>query len=66
MASTTYRPVATAAMGSLLDSRLKLLVLGLQGLKETNGSLMLRLVGANTSTAIAMIVKKAADMIIED
>ena len=51
-------------MGSVLDSRLR--VLGLQGLRVADGSVMPRLVGANTNAAIVMIGEKAADMIIED
>ena len=51
-------------MGSVLDSRLR--VLGLQGLRVADGSVMPRLVGANTNAAIVMIGEKAAHMIIED
>ena len=51
-------------MGSVLDSRLR--VLGLQGLRVADGSVMPRLIGANTNAAIVMIGEKAADMIIED
>jgi len=63
-ATTVYHPVGTAALGKVLDSRLR--VHGVQGLRVADGSAMPLLVGGNTNAPIIMIGEKAATMIIED
>lgn len=63
-AGTVYHPVGTAALGEVLDSRLR--VHGVQGLRVADGSAMPLLVGGNTQAAVIMIGEKAAAMIIED
>ena len=64
MAFTIYHPVGTAAMGTVLDARLR--VKGVEGLRVADGSVMPRLVGGNTNAPIIMIGEKAAAMIIAD
>ena len=75
-----YHPVGTAALGKVLDSRLRvdgvevfilrlklmLMLIFHQGLRVADGSAMPLLVGGNTNAAIIMIGEKAAAMIIED
>lgn len=64
MAFTIYHPVGTAAMGTVLDARLR--VKGVEGLRVADGSVMPNIVGGNTNAPIIMIGEKAADMIIAD
>lgn len=62
---TIYHPVGTCAMGqgpsAVVDAKLKLL--GLQGLRIADASVMPTLVSANTAAAVMMIAEKAADLI---
>ena len=63
-AFTIYHPVGTAAMGSVLDARLR--VVGVEGLRVADGSVMPRIVGGNTNAPIIMVGEKAAHMILQD
>ena len=67
--NTVYHPVSTCAMGpqgkdSVVDSRLR--VHGIGKLRVVDGSIMPKLVGANTNAACLMIGEKGAFMILED
>ena len=67
--NTVYHPVSTCAMGplgknSVVDSRLR--VHGVGKLRVVDGSIMPKLVGANTNAACLMIGERGAFMILED
>ena len=63
-AATVYHHVGTCAMGTVLDSRMR--VRGLDRLRVVDGSAMPKIVGGNTNAPIIMMAEKAADMIIYD
>jgi len=61
---TLYHPVGTAAMGSVLDSQLR--VKGIENLRVADGAAMPKLIGGNTNAPIIMIGERAADFINKD
>lgn len=56
-----WHAVGTAAMGSVVDAKLR--VLGIQGLRVVDASVMPVIIRGNTNAPVVMIAEKAADFI---
>jgi len=68
--TTIFHPVGTAKMGlpsdpmAVVDERLR--VLGLEGLRVIDASVMPTITSGNTNSPTMMIAEKGAGMVIED
>ena len=60
-AHTIYHPVATCAMGRVVDTELR--VCGIEGLRVVDASVMPSLVRGHTHAATTMVAERAADLI---
>jgi choline dehydrogenase-like flavoprotein len=60
-AHTVYHPVGTCAMGSVVDAECR--VLGLDGLRVVDASVMPTIPRGNTNAPTIMVAEKASDLI---
>ena len=60
--TTIFHPVGTAAMGRVVDSELH--VIGIDGLRVVDASVMPTITSGNTAAPVMMIAEKAASAII--
>jgi choline dehydrogenase-like flavoprotein len=60
-AQTQYHPTSTCAIGAVVDPDLR--VLGLDGLRVVDASVMPTIVRGNTNAPTIMIAERAADLI---
>ncbi|WP_079109946.1 GMC oxidoreductase [Streptomyces roseifaciens] len=60
---STYHPTSTCAIGRVVDSRLR--VLGIEGLRVADASVLPSVPRGNTNAAAVMVAEKAADLIRE-
>jgi choline dehydrogenase len=60
--TTIFHPVGTAAMGSVVDAQLR--VIGTQGLRVIDASVMPRITSGNTNAPTMMIAEKGAAMVL--
>ncbi|KAI5634869.1 GMC oxidoreductase domain-containing protein [Phthorimaea operculella] len=61
LAMSAWHPVGTAAMGTVVDSELK--VIGIEDLRVVDASVMPKVIRGNTNAPVVMIAEKAADYI---
>ncbi len=62
--TTIFHPAGTAAMGTVLDARLR--VRGVEGLRVIDASAMPTITSGNTNAPTMMIAEKGAEMVLED
>lgn len=61
--TTIFHPVGTAAMGTVVDSQLR--VIGLDGLRVIDASVMPKITSGNTNAPTMMIAEKGAEMLLD-
>ncbi len=62
--TTIFHPVGTAAMGTVVDPRLR--VIGTERLRVIDASVMPRITSGNTNAPVMMIADKGAEMVLEE